>query len=105
MVGTLSFDKNMPDPTRQGDLEKLRERSLLREFQEYAQGMGRLRVFRTEAVRAGFKHAWHERNYRIIVKVAERLPASVLQEDASLLMYYDNALMRAEQEPVQGRLF
>jgi len=94
----------VPDPACQGDLEKLRERSLLREFGEYAQGKGRLRVFRTEAVRAGFKHAWHERDYRLIVKVAERLPPSVLQEDASLLMYYDNALMRAESEPEQGKL-
>ncbi|HEC35101.1 MAG TPA: DNA methylase [Anaerolineae bacterium] len=94
----------VPDPARQEDLEKLRERSLLREFQEYAQGKGRLRVFRTEAVRAGFKHAWHERDYRLIIKVAERLPESVLQEDASLLMYYDNALMRAESEPAQERL-
>ena len=99
----------VPDPGRQGDLEKLRERSLLREFSEYAQGRGRLKVFRTEAVRAGFKHAWHERDYALIVKVADRLPPSVLQEDAGLLMYYDNALMRrtdgaAEAEPVQGRL-
>jgi len=94
----------VPDPARQEDLEKLLERSLLRQFGEYAQGKGRLRVFRTEAVRAGFKHAWHERDYRLIVKVAERLPPSVLQEDASLLMYYDNALMRAESEPEQGRL-
>jgi len=94
----------VPDPARQEDLEKLRERSLLREFQEYAGGKGRLRVFRTEAVRAGFKHAWHERDYRLIVKVAERLRPSVLQEDAGLLMYYDNALMRAESEPEQERL-
>jgi hypothetical protein len=36
--------------------------------------------------------------------VAQRLPESVLQEDPSLLMYYDNALMRAEQEPVQEKL-
>ncbi|MBL7065775.1 MAG: hypothetical protein ISS49_16485 [Anaerolineae bacterium] len=61
-------------------------------------------MFRTEAVRAGFKHAWHERSYQLIVKVAERLPASVLQEYARLLMYYDDALMRAESEPMQGRL-
>ena len=94
----------VPDPARQEDLEKLRERSLLREFQEYAGGKGRLRVFRTEAVRAGFKHAWHERDYRLIVKVAERLRPSVLQEDAGLLMYYNNALMRAESEPEQERL-
>ncbi len=89
----------VPDPARQEDLEKLRERSLLREFGEYAGSKGRLRTFRTEAVRAGFKHAWHERDYGLIVKVAERLPESVLQEDAGLLMYYDNALMRVESEP------
>ena len=35
------------------------------------------------------------------MQVAGRLPESVLQEDAGLLMYYDNALMRAEEEPVQ----
>jgi predicted RNA-binding Zn-ribbon protein involved in translation (DUF1610 family) len=94
----------VPDPERGEDLEKLRERSLLREFGEYAGGKGRLKVFRTEAVRAGFKRAWAERDYRTIVQVAQRLPESVLQEDPGLLMYYDNALMRAEQEPVQGRL-
>jgi predicted RNA-binding Zn-ribbon protein involved in translation (DUF1610 family) len=94
----------VPDPGHQGDLEKLRERSLLREFTEYAQGKGRLKVFRTEAVRAGFKHAWHERDYNLIVKVADRLLPSVLQEEASLLMYYDNAMMRAEAQPEQGRL-
>jgi hypothetical protein len=74
------------------------------EFGEYAGGKGRLKVFRTEAVRAGFKRAWAERDYRTIVQVAQRLPESVLQEDPGLLMYYDNALMRAEQEPVQGKL-
>jgi hypothetical protein len=92
----------VPDPERGEDLEKLRERSLLREFGEYVGGKGRLKVFRTEAVRAGFKRAWAERDYRTIVQVAQRLPESVLQEDPGLLMYYDNALMRAEQEPVQA---
>ena len=28
----------------------------------------------------------------------------VLQEDLGLLMYYDNTLIRAEEQPVQGRL-
>ena len=95
----------VPDPAHQEDLEKLRERSLLREFAEYEQGKGRLKVFRTEAVRAGFKRAWAEQHYRTIVRVAERLPEDVLQEDAGLLMYYDNALLRAEEEPEQGTLF
>jgi very-short-patch-repair endonuclease len=84
----------VPDPARAGDLEKLRERSLLREFREYVEGRGRLRVFRGEAVRAGFRDAWRRRDYAVIVAVARRLPERVLQEDADLLMYYDNALLR-----------
>ena len=55
-------------------------------------------------MRAGFKQAWNEQDYRLIIKVAERRPQAVLQEDAGLLMYYDNAMMRAEDEPAQERL-
>ncbi len=84
----------VPDPAHAGDLEKLRERSLLREFREYVEGRGRLKVFRGEAVRAGFRDAWRRRDYAVIVAVARRLPERVLQEDADLLMYYDNAMMR-----------
>jgi len=86
----------VPDPNRASDLEKLRQRALLREFAQYVEGRGRLRQFRTEAVRAGFADAWHRRGYTTIVKVAERLPERVLQEDPDLLMYYDNATLRVE---------
>jgi hypothetical protein len=100
----------VPNPERQEHLEQLREKSLLREFQEYVTGKGasgrspKLKIFRTEAVRAGFKRAWAGKDYGLIVTVAQRLPESVLQEDPGLLMYYDNALMRVEKEPEQGRL-
>lgn len=94
----------VPNPERLEHMEQLRERSLLREFQAYAGGKGRLKIFRTEAVRTGFKRAWANQDYRLIVTVAQRLPESVLQEDPGLLMYYDNALMRVEKEPAQGRL-
>jgi len=85
----------VPDPRKAGDLEQLRERTLLKEFDDYAAGKGKLRVFRVEAVRAGFKRAWQEHDYETIISVAERLPADVLQEDAKLLMWYDQALTRA----------
>jgi hypothetical protein len=84
----------VPDPNKASDLEKMRRKALLREFQAYAEESGRLRKFRTEAVRAGFADAWQRNDYQTIVQVAERLPERVLQEDADLLMYYDNASLR-----------
>ena len=85
----------VPDPNKAGDLEKLRERALLREFEEYkASPQRRLKVFRMEAVRAGFKKAWQERDYATIIGVAQKIPESILQEDPKLLMWYDQALTR-----------
>lgn len=45
----MAAGTSVADPAQQEDLEKLHERSLLQEFQEYAQGKGRLQVFCTEA--------------------------------------------------------
>jgi len=85
----------VPDPNKAGDLERLRERSLLREFEEYRESkQRRLKVFRLEAVRAGFKKAWQERDYSTIIAVAGKIPENVLQEDPKLLMWYDQALTR-----------
>jgi DNA modification methylase/rubredoxin len=84
----------VPDPNKSGDLDKLRERSLLKEFEEYKQAKKKLKVFRMEAVRAGFKKAWQERDYSTIIKVAEIIPNKVLEEDPKLLMWYDQAVTR-----------
>ncbi|BAY20685.1 DNA methylase N-4/N-6 domain protein [Calothrix sp. NIES-2100] len=85
----------VPDPNQAIDLEKLRLKSLLREFEEYHQiKQKKLKVFRLEAVRAGFAKAWKEKNYQIIVDVAKKIPETVLQEDQKLIMLYDNALNR-----------
>jgi len=86
----------VPDPNKASDLEKIRNKSLLREFKQYLEGKKRLKQFRTEAVRVGFADAWQRRDFEIIVKVAERLPETVLQEDPDLLMYYDNASLRVD---------
>jgi len=87
----------VPDPNKAADLEKLREKALLREFEEYKQSkQKRLKVFRLEAVRAGFKKAWQERDYATIISVARKIPENVLQEDPKLLMWYDQALTRME---------
>ena len=89
----------IPDPNKATDLEQLRERALLREFEEYrASRQRRLKVFRLEAVRAGFKKAWQEQDYATITEVAEKISENVLQEDPKLLMWYDMALTRTMEE-------
>ena len=54
----------------------------------------KLKVFRLEAVRAGFKKAWQDRDYATIVAVADKIPNNVLEEDPKLLMWYDQAVTR-----------
>jgi len=110
----------VPDPNKAGDLEKLRERSLLKEFWEYLphgykrdnagapetyipglepkagpmQRLKKMKIIRLEAVRAGFKHCWQSRDYRTIIAVAQRIADDILQEDPKLLMWYDQAVTR-----------
>ena len=87
-----------PDPRKAGDLEKLRERALLREFDDYRDSaQRRLRVFRLEAVRAGFRRAWQRQDYATIITVAQKIPDVVLQEDPKLLMWYDQAVTRSPE--------
>jgi DNA modification methylase len=91
----------VPDPNKAGDLEKMRERALLKEFEEYKHTKKKLKVFRLEAVRAGFKQLWQQRTneaYKIIIDVAEKIPNNVLEEDPKLLMWYDQAVTRQGSE-------
>ncbi len=84
----------VPDVNKQSDLDKMRQRALLREFKEYTQSTGRLKVFRSEAIRAGFADCFKRQDYATIISLAERLPEDVLREDSDMLMYYDSALLR-----------
>ena len=114
----------VPDPNKAGDLEKLRERTLMKEFWEYLPpgyepvkfeslegyipGLEpktpqipkgkKIKVIRLEAVRVGFKYCWQNRDYRTIIAVAQRIPEKVLQEDSKLLMWYDSAVTRSGEE-------
>jgi len=84
----------IPDITKTADVAKLREKKLLKEFEGYLATKGKLKLFRTEAIRVGFAKLWADKNYKLIVETAERLPESVIQEDDKLLMYYDISLGR-----------
>lgn len=94
----------VPDPNRQADLEAMRLRGLLREFNQYLRGRGVLKLFRSEAIRAGFSQAWQQRDYETILNVARRIPENILQEDPQMLMYVHNASLRATAKPRQMEL-
>ncbi len=85
----------VPDPKKQDDIDKVREKELLKEFETYkASKERRLKTFRTEAVRAGFGAAYAAQDYKTIVTIGNKLPENVVHEDEKLLMYYDVALLR-----------
>lgn len=84
----------IPDPNREKDLEKLREKALLREFDVYKNAKGKLKEFRIEAIRTGFRRAWQERDYELIKALSERLPKAVVEEDEKLLLWYNGAMTR-----------
>ena len=87
----------VPNPIKAQDLEKVREKSLLKEFEIYKSFTGKkLKEFRLEAVRAGFKKCWQDRDYSTVIAVAEKIPETVLQEDPKLLMWYDTAITRSD---------
>lgn len=84
----------IPDRTKEADITKLREKKLLKEFEGYLATKGKLKLFRTEAIRVGFAKLWADKNYKLIIETADRLPEAIIQEDDKLLMYYDLSLGR-----------
>ena len=92
----------VPDPRKAGDLERVRDSALLREFDQYRDSAQRtMRTFRLEAVRAGFTRAWREQDYETIIAVARKIPETALQEDPKLLMWVDGARTRTAAETRQ----
>lgn len=87
----------VPDPNKAQDLEKKREKALLKEFEIYKAFTGRkIKESRLEVLRAGFRAAWATKDYQTIIGIANKLPEETLQEDEKLLTLYDLALTRTE---------
>jgi hypothetical protein len=54
----------VPDPNKAQDLEKKREKALLKEFETTKHTPGRkIKEFRLEVLRAGFRAAWAAKDY------------------------------------------
>jgi hypothetical protein len=81
----------VPDPKKEADLQTMRDRALVKEFEQSLATKGKLKIVRSEALRAGFRNCWQRHDYTTIIQMAKRVPSAVIQEDPALLMYFDNA--------------
>jgi hypothetical protein len=84
-------------PNIQDDVDKeaLRTKSLLREFKIYVETAnkpkGKIKEARVEALRAGFKQCYSDKNFADIILVGDRMNQDLLYEDPYLLQYYQAA--------------
>lgn len=89
-----------PNPNEAKDREAMRTKVLLKEFNGYVNAINlpkakKLREVRVEALRAGFKNCWEQKDFKTIVTLGDMIPQKLLLEDEQLLMYYDIAKDRA----------
>ena len=85
-------------PNVQDDVDKaaLRTKALLKEFKIYVEvaqkPKAKLKEVRVEAVRAGFKQCYIDKDFQTIVMVGDKIPQNLLTEDEILLQFYDIAV-------------
>ncbi len=88
----------LPDPENEADLEKLRTKRLLKQFETYKteayKPKGKIKEARVESLRAGFKECYQEKDFKTIVHIGDRIPNNLLMEDDVLLQFYDIASSR-----------
>ena len=88
-----------PDPENEADLEKLRTKRLLKLFDAYKTESAKpkakkIKEVRVEALRAGFKQCYQDKDFQSIVSVGDKIPNNLLMEDEVLLQFYDIASNR-----------
>ena len=78
------------------DKDKLRTKALLKEFKTYVEAASKpkakIKEVRVEAIRAGFKQCYMDKDFATIVMVGDKIPQNLLTEDEILLQFYDIAL-------------
>ena len=88
----------VPDHENEADLEKLRIKRLLKQFEVYkieaAKPKGKIKEVRVEALRAGFKQSYQDKDFKTIFQIGDRIPNNLLMEDEVLLQFYDIASSR-----------
>jgi hypothetical protein len=87
-----------PNSENEIDLEKLRSKRLQKQFESYKsealKPKSKLKEVRVEALRAGFKQCYQDKDFKSIVTIGDRIPNNLLMEDEVLLQFYDIASSR-----------
>lgn len=84
---------HVPNINDQSQLEAIRNKRLLREFEVYIEAK-KIKNARLEALRAGFKECYKNKDFATIVTVGDKLPEELLTTDEVLLRFYDIASSR-----------
>ena len=73
----------------------MKHQELLKKFNRYNNGRRKeLKRVDVEAVKAGFRQAWRDRDYVSIIAVGRRINEEVLAENPLLHMWIDQAVTR-----------
>lgn len=83
----------VPDNNNQAHLEEIKNKRLIREFEDYL-GRNRIPNARLEALRAGFKECYKNKDFATIVSVGDKIDEELLTTDEVLLRFYDIASTR-----------
>jgi len=89
----------VPNLENEADLEKTRIKQLLKQFDTYKAEAAKpkakkIKEVRVEALRAGFKQCYQDKDFVSIVAVGDKIPNNLLMEDEVLLQFYDIASSR-----------
>ena len=85
----------LPNIQDDKDVNALRTKALLKEFKIYVdvaqKPKAKIKEARVEALRAGFKQCYVDKDFQTIVTVGNKIPQNLLTEDEILLQFYDIA--------------
>lgn len=91
----------IPDLEKAADLEKVRMRKNLKEFESYVElaskAKGRIKNARLFVLQDGFKHCYQQGDFKTIILVGNHIDESLLTEDEILLQYYDIASSKVQR--------
>ena len=85
----------LPNSQDDADMDALRRKALMREFNLYRdqalRPKSKLREVRVEAIREGLSQCYKAKDFATIVAVCNKIPENLLNEDPQILMFYNMA--------------